>query len=102
MTGEWVAGTRVRPVELKADWDINAQCGPEDANALTDSEKRLNRDEIEALITICDGCPVILQCASAARNYRACTVFGPEPTSPSAAARNDATQSTHCAGKQGW
>lgn len=58
-----VAGTRVRPVELKADWDINAQCGPEDANALTDSEKRLNRDEIEALITICDGCPVILQCA---------------------------------------
>ena len=39
-----VAGTRVRPVELKADWDINAQCGPEDANALTDSEKRLNRD----------------------------------------------------------
>jgi len=58
-----VAGHRVLPPHLATDWDAFAQCRPEDAHDLTDSDRRFNRSELATLLTICDGCPVIRQCA---------------------------------------
>ncbi len=69
MTG--TVGTRVRTVELKADWTTKAQCSIDDAQAMTDSAKRLTREEVSALIAICDGCPVTTPCAQRAIRLRA-------------------------------